>query len=127
MSEIVVDASALLAILENESHAKRWLANIQTSAISAVNFSEVVAKLAEAGMPLPEIREVLEPLGLQVVPFEVRQAYDAGLLRPQTKKLGLSLGDRACVALARHLKVPVLTADRAWAKLEVGTEIRLVR
>ncbi|MGH2396386.1 MAG: PIN domain-containing protein [bacterium] len=126
MSKVVVDASALLAVLENESYADRWAAEIQNAAMSAVNFSEVVAKLADVGMPMPEIRQTLEPLGVQVVPFDTRQAYDAGALRPQTKPLDLSFGDRACLALARSAGLPVLTRDRVWTKLQIGIEIRLI-
>jgi len=66
-------------------------------------------------------------LGISVEAFDAGLAYLAGLLRPQTKGIGLSLGDRACLALGRHMRLPVLTADRAWAKLRVGVEIRVIR
>jgi PIN domain nuclease of toxin-antitoxin system len=127
VSKVVLDASALLALLEEDADTERWAADVKDAAISAVNLSEVIAKLAEVGMQFPEIREALEPLMIQIIAFDTRQAYEAGLLRPQTKSLGLSLGDRACLALARHLKVPALTADRAWIKLQIGAEIRLIR
>ncbi len=127
MSSLVLDASALLAFLNAEPGTEQWVATVADSMISAVNFSEVVAKLADAGMPEAEIREALEPLGLEVVAFETRQAYEAGLLRPQTRYLGLSLGDRACLALARSKALPVLTADRTWEALQVGVEIRIIR
>lgn len=127
MSNVIVDASSLLAVLENESYADGWAADVQNAAMSAVNFSEVVAKLADAGMPMLEIQQTLEPLGVQVIPFDTRQAYDAGALRPQTKPLDLSFGDRACLALARSAGLPVLTRDRAWTKLQLGIDIRLIR
>lgn len=127
VSKLVVDASALLALLEHEPAAEQWAADVKDAAVSAVNLSEVVAKLAEAGMQLTEIREALDPLGIQIIPFDARQAYEAGWLRPQTRSLGLSLGDRACLALARHLNLPALTADRTWTKLQIGPEIRLIR
>lgn len=90
-------------------------------------FSEVVTKLAEAGMPAPELREALDPLGIEIVPFDEELAYLAGLLRPATKKHGLSQGDRACLALAVRRKLPALTTDRAWKKLSLGVEIRVIR
>ena len=127
MSSIVLDASALLAFLNQEPGTEQWTSAVGESMISAVNLSEVVAKLADAGMPEAEIREALEPLGLEVASFDAELAYQAGLLRPQTKQFGLSLGDRACLALARSGTLPVLTADRAWEALRVGVEIRIIR
>ena len=127
MSDLVVDASALLAVLNQEPDTERWAAALKDAALSAVNVSEIVAKLADVGIPEREIRVALEPLGFEVVPFDATQAYQAGLLRPQTKGAGLSLGDRACLALARSRKLPVLTADRAWMRLRLGVEIRLIR
>jgi len=127
VSSIVLDASALLAFLNQEPGTEQWTSAVGESMISAVNLSEVVAKLADAGMPEAEIREALEPLGLEVASFDAELAYQAGLLRPQTKQFGLSLGDRACLALARSGTLPVLTADRAWEALRVGVEIRIIR
>ena len=66
-------------------------------------------------------------LGLTVVPFDEEQAYKAGLLRQTTRSQGLSLGDRACLALAHSLGLPAITADRAWSNLNVGVEVILVR
>ncbi|MDR7555346.1 MAG: type II toxin-antitoxin system VapC family toxin [Armatimonadota bacterium] len=127
MSSLVVDASALLALLQGEAGVERWDAVIGNAVISAVNLSEVVAKLADAGMPETEIRATLEPLGLHVVDFDAAQAYQAGLLRPATKRSGLSLGDSACLALARSRRLPVLTADQAWKALRLGLEVRVMR
>ncbi len=127
MSDLVVDASALLALLSQEGKAERRPVTLKGTIISAVNLSEVVAKLAEVGMPEAEIRSALDPLGLEVEAFDANQAYLAGLLRPRTKALGLSLGDRACLALAQKRGSPVLTMDRAWARLQIDVEIRLMR
>jgi PIN domain nuclease of toxin-antitoxin system len=91
-----------------------------------VNLSEVVAKLADAGMPEGEIRSALDSLGLEVVPFDMGQAYRAGLLRPQTKAIGLSLGDRACMALAQARGSSVLTKDKAWTKVRIGLKVRVI-
>ncbi len=127
VSSAIVDASALLAILNQEPGTEPWAEEIARASISAVNLSEVVAKLADLGMSESEVRGILDPLGLDVVAFDAPQAYLAGLLRPATRELGLSLGDRACLALGGSLKIPVLTADRSWRKLRVGLEIRVIR
>ncbi|MBI3975818.1 MAG: type II toxin-antitoxin system VapC family toxin [Armatimonadetes bacterium] len=126
---MVLDASALLAILTGEIRAQRWggqIGDIRESVVSAVNLSEVVAKLAEGGMRESDIRATVGPLGIDVIPFDAHLAFEAGLLRPLTKSLGLSFGDRACLALALHLRRPALTADRAWAKVQIGVEIMVM-
>lgn len=127
MSSVVLDPSALLALLQGEPGAERWEGVVEDAVISAVNLSEVVAKLADAGMLEEDIRAALDPLGLEVVQFDAAQAYRAGLLRPATRPLGLSLGDRACLALAISRGLPVLTADQAWKTLQLGVEVRVMR
>lgn len=127
MSDYVIDASALLAILNQEPGTERWEKDIKVASISAVNLSEVVAKLTDVGLIEAEIREALGTLGLEIAAFETESAYQAGLLRSQTKALGLSLGDRACLALGERLNLPILTADRTWKGLRVGVEIQLIR
>lgn len=94
----MVDASALLAIMTGETRAQRWggrIGDIRESVVSAVNLSEVVAKLAERGMRAGEIRASVEKLGITVVSFDAPLAFEAGLLRPLTRGIGLSFGDRA--------------------------------
>ncbi len=127
MAEVVLDASALLALLNGEPGADLVAAALPRAAISALNLSEVVAKLAEAGMPETAIREALQGLQLDVVPFDVEQAYEAGLLRAATKGVGLSLGDRGCLGLALRLGLPALTADRRWEELSIGALVRVIR
>lgn len=127
MSEAVLDASALLALLNGEPGAEEVEKTIPGAAVSAVNLSEVVAKLAEGGMPEEAIGLALGGIELEVVSFDGPLAYRAGLLRVPTRSLGLSFGDRACIALGRHLGAPVLTTDRRWRELSVGVEIRLIR
>lgn len=95
------------------------------AALSAVNLSEVVAKLADLGVNERELRAGLD-LGMTVVPFGAAMAYEAGFLLPKTRSLGLSPGDRACLALAARLGLPALTADRAWGRLHLGVEIRIM-
>ena len=127
----VLDASALLALLNGEPGAERVATAVRAgSAMSAVNYSEVVAKLDEAGMPAAEIRGALEPLELDVVAFDRALAYRAGEMRSATRKLGLSLGDRACLALAQYDGLPALTAERAWSKLAaagVSVPVEVIR
>jgi PIN domain nuclease of toxin-antitoxin system len=100
---------------------------ISHAAISAVNLSEVAAKLAESGMPGEVIRAALEGLALETHDFGRELAFQAGLLRPLTRSRGLSLGNRACLALGRQLGLPVLTTDQPWEGLDPGIEERLVR
>jgi ribonuclease VapC len=132
-SPAVLDASALLAFLQREPGQER-VADALTpgSAISTVNLSEVVAKLRDANAPETIIRHALNGLlarGLEVVPFDEALAFTAGFLRPVTRELGLSLGDRACLALGQSRQQPVLTADRGWADVAraVGIDVRLIR
>ena len=128
MSSSVFDASGVLAWLNNEPGDDQVIeAARDGAAISAVNISEVVAKLDEAGQTEDAIRQRIETLGLEVHPFNEQQAYRAGMLRTLTRAAGLSFGDRACLALAQHLGLPVLTTDHAWQSLPLGIDIRVIR
>ena len=129
MSSRVLDASALIAWLDRERGAERVNAALEAGAvISTVNLSEVVAKFADRNMATAEVRHIVQPAGLEVEPFSAEDALVAGRLRPPTRAAGLSLGDRACLALASRMGAPVLTADRAWAELDLdGVEVELVR
>lgn len=127
MSKYVLDASALLALLNAEEGAESVQQFLPDAVISTVNFAEVVSRLSAVGMPENEIREALSILALEIVPFDEEQAFHAGFLYPQTKALGLSLGDRACLALARTEGVTAITADQVWKKLEIGTRVKVIR
>ncbi|MDE2639506.1 MAG: type II toxin-antitoxin system VapC family toxin [Chloroflexota bacterium] len=128
MSEWVLDASAVLAVIKREPGEDRVAEALDAGAVvSAVNLSEVVAKLAAAGAPEAGIRARIEALRLDVAPFDADAAFAAGLLIPLTRSAGLSLGDRACIALGQRLGLPVLTADAAWAGLDLGVEITVLR
>ena len=128
MNCYVLDASALLVLLKGEPGSERVIEAITDGAsTSAVNFCEVVGKLRDGGMPEEAIYETLDPLELDIVQFDTMLAYLAGLLRPLTKNAGLSLGDRACLALAQHLNLPVLTTDRVWKDLLPSITVQLVR
>jgi ribonuclease VapC len=128
VSSCVLDASALLAVLNQEEGSERVAEMIASGAmISAVNLSEVIAKLSLFSMPESLVREALDPLGLEVVPFDVDSAYGAALLLGLTKATGLSLGDRACLALAARAKLLAVTADRAWSQLQLDVRVCLIR
>lgn len=124
---VVLDASALLCLLNAEPGADIVAAALPNAAISTVNLAEMVGKLRERGLSAGEVEAALAGLSLDVRPFTTAQAYIAGDLRPATRALGLSLGDRACLALARALEAPALTADRQWLGLKLGIDIRVVR
>lgn len=126
MSEVVLDASAVLVLLQGEPGAEVVLSALPGALMCTVNHSEVVAKLSEYGMPDSEIREALS-LPVRLVDFDATLAFRAGLLRSTTRALGLSLGDRACIALALEHQRPVLTADGAWSRVPDGPEVRLLR
>ena len=128
MSDTVLDASAVIAYLNNEPGQTAVAEVLQAGAVmSAVNVAEVAAWLADGGMPEDAVERTMNGIDLEVVPLDATAAIQAGLLRPLTRHAGLSLGDRACLALARQLGLPVLTADRNWQNVGIGVEIRLIR
>jgi PIN domain nuclease of toxin-antitoxin system len=127
VSEVVLDASALIAVLREEPGAAAVEAVLDDAVISTVNLSEVQAKLVERGTPAEHAWSWLVDLGLNVVDFDAPQARVAGHLRALTRSHGLSLAARACLALARVLGAPAMTADRSWSGLELGIEIRTIR
>lgn len=125
--EAVLDASALLALLHAEPGGELVEPVLERAAISSVNWSEVAQKSIERGKPPGSLREDLEALGLQIVPFTTQEAEMAAQLREGTRHLGLSLGDRACLATAIILRARPITADRRWRDLDIGVPVQLVR
>ncbi len=124
----VLDASALLALLQQEPGAETVETLLEEAVISSVNWSEVVQKSLDRGVELDNLREDLKALGLSIAPFDVEDAEIAAALRRGTAKLGLSLADRACLALASRLSIPALTTDSAWAELQLeAVFVRLIR
>lgn len=123
----ILDASALLAVMLGESGADAVHAVLDRAKIGAVNLSEVVAKLQERGVPDDAIDQSLADLDLTVVPFDQDQAMRAGKLRLATRGAGLSLGDRACLAVADALEAVAITTDQSWTKLSVDIEIAFAR
>jgi ribonuclease VapC len=131
--DLVLDASALLAYLRDEPGAAEVEAALrQRPAISAVNWAEVLSKLADFGYDSDEAAKQLSNAnvsgdGLTIWPFDERFAQDVARFRNQTRRIGLSLGDRACLALGMFLKVPVFTADRRWNETGIPVTLRLIR
>jgi PIN domain nuclease of toxin-antitoxin system len=128
MSPLIYDASALLAVVFDEAGADRVMEFLAQPGgeVSAVNWSEVGAKLAERGLRESELARELAAFGLDIVPFDEAQANMAAALRPTTRKLGLSLGDRCCLALARLHGARAITADASWRQLR-GFDVVAVR
>lgn len=126
---MVVDSSAVAALILGEPGADEIERLIEGAAISAVNLAETIALFARKGMSGERIDRFLDPLDLTVVAFDRARAKAAGLLAPLTGQAGLSLGDRACLALAHELHRPALTGDRAWLRVAgaVKVEVRLFR
>src|SRR5688572_21165825 len=110
MNKIVLDSSVVLAILGGEAGAAA-VAPSDQALICSVNFAEVISKLCERGGELVDIRGALDAIGLHVIDFDAALAERTGTLRPESKSRGLSLGDRACLALAEREGVPALTSD----------------
>lgn len=125
---IVLDASALLALLRDEPGAARVAEQLDGAVLGAANYAEVVGKLADAGVDTRGLGPTLRSAGVQIEPLSAGDGELAGVLRQLDGGSALSLGDRCCLALACRVERPVvLTADRAWAGLEVPVEIQLIR
>ena len=127
LTAYVLDASALLALLNRESGANVVRPLVERSVISSVNWAEVLQRAIALGMEVQDVRERLEPLGLGVLPFTAEDAEMTALLWPSTRRASLSLGDRACLSLAQRLGLPALTTDRGWSALALEVEVRLIR
>ncbi|MDE0419282.1 MAG: type II toxin-antitoxin system VapC family toxin [Gammaproteobacteria bacterium] len=127
MTACVFDSSALLAITFDEAGADIAAESLADGIVSALNAAEVVTRYIDQGASPDQARRWLQDLGLAIRPFDEGLALEAGLLREQTRDKGLSLGDRACLALGMRENVPVLTADRAWAELGLEVTLRLIR
>jgi PIN domain nuclease of toxin-antitoxin system len=123
----VLDGSALLALLWSESGGEIVEASLADASMSAVNFAEVGAKLSDRGIAGGDIEVFLADLPLKIIPFDVEQARISSALRDETRQFGLSLGDRACLALAILQSARILTADRAWLNIDLPLEIASIR
>lgn len=126
---VVLDSSAVLALVLDEDGGEAVFEALPRGLVSTVNLSEIVSVLVRGGNPQERVRTTLARLRLAAVPPDEAMAIDAGLLIEATRGAGLSLGDRFCLALARRVAAPVMTADRAWLKVaeRLGTEVRVIR
>lgn len=129
MASSLLDASAILAALHEEpGHALVQDALREGAAMSTVNAAEVAAHLRLYDWTAGQVADVFDDLGIELVPLDRATALLSGAYRPKTRHLGLGLGDRACLATARRLRLPVLTADREWGKLKLrGVEVVVIR
>lgn len=129
MTHVVLDASAILALLKGERGASKVTAVIADASVCAVNQAEVVSHFVHLGAPLEDVRAMLGALPYAVVPADDALAWEAGSLRAATASTGLSLGDRFCLALAKRLGVAAYTADKAWRDIasEAGAKVVIIR
>ena len=128
MNSVVLDASALITLLNQEPGADRLTPEILINAVSStVNLAEVQGKLVSRGLPPDAAWSATLNSVREAISFTTEHARTTGSLIAETRSLGLSLGDRACLALALDLKAPVYTADRSWKSLKIGVRIHVIR
>ncbi len=127
MTEAVLDASALIAFLRNEPGADKVAAILPGACISAVNLSETLGKMVEHGKPLEATSYQIQRLGIPVIPFDDEQAKITASLWKSTRTIGMSLGDRSCLALAIKTSLPALTTERDSGKCGLNIEIVKIR
>jgi ribonuclease VapC len=123
----VLDSSVLLAGMLGEAGGHVLDSPGEVFHVSAVNLGEVYTKILERGGTAEDVDLFLRPLPLRIRRFDEGLAREVGRLRPVTRHLGLSLGDRACLALGLRVDLPVLTAEHKWVGLNLGIDIRLIR
>ncbi|HML12415.1 MAG TPA: type II toxin-antitoxin system VapC family toxin [Xanthobacteraceae bacterium] len=127
MSRSVLDSSAILALFEKEQGWEKVRAALPDGIVSSLTLAEVVTRLTLRGGKPWQVAAAWDDLRLFVETFDDARARVAGLLVDKTRSLGLSLADRACLALARELGLPVVTADRSWRGVQIGVEVVLIR
>ena len=128
MNSVVLDASVILAVIHQERGSEKITPDVLVRGIvSTVNLAEVQGKLVKSGWSPSDAWEDANGLARSILPFTQDHARVAGNLIAETRSLGLSLADRACLALALDLKAPVYTADRSWKNLKLGLQIHVIR
>lgn len=126
MAEVVLDASAILALLRSEPGTEEVERVIAEAVVSVVNELEVISKLIWRGQTPEQALDVVRGLPYRLVELDARQARRAGVLWQETRAQGLSLADRCCLALAERERLPAMTADTGWANVAIGVEIRVL-
>ena len=130
-TKIVLDASSVIALINREKGCEIVEKYLEEAIISTVNFAEVISvvnrELFKSEADRIEGLKLITDTLPQIIDFDVNQAIISGELDSITKKYGLSLGGRACLALAKYKNIPVLTADKTWSKLNLGIKIKLIR
>jgi PIN domain nuclease of toxin-antitoxin system len=129
MTRVVLDASALRALLLNEPGAEQVKSALDDAVVGVVNLAEVVSHYAKLGASREDIEVMLRPLSLSLAPVDTALSFEAGMLRTATLPRGLSLGDRYCLALAKREGAPAMTAERQWPPIAgaCGVEVVLIR
>lgn len=128
MNRVVLDASVMLALLNQEPGSEQITPELLSNSVtSTVNLAEVQSKLVDRGAHADEAWQDTVSSVSEAIPFTAEQARSAGNLIAQTRHVGLSLGDRACLSLAIALKAPVYTTDRSWKNLKLGMPIHVIR
>lgn len=123
---VVLDASALIAMLKGEKGAAKVAGAIAGARVSSINYAEVVSHFIYAGMPAHEVDAMLQPLPMEVVAADRALATLAGRLRSVTAEAGLSLGDRFCLALAQRDALPAWTSDQRWKSIADAAGVKVV-
>lgn len=127
MTSTVLDASALLALIQNETSAAVVAAALSGAVVSAVNYSEVLKKTIEWGGSVDEIMSFIRSTPIAIIPFDEVQAALSAELYPKAKPHGMSFADRACLALGVMRKLPVLTAERKMADIDLPIAVKVIR
>jgi PIN domain nuclease of toxin-antitoxin system len=127
MSEVILDASALIAMLKQEKGATKVAKAIASARMCAVNYAEVVSHYAYLGMPAAAIDAMLDPLPITIIPADQATSRIAGRLRAATSSAGLSLGDRYCLALAQRDGLPAWTSDSKWDLVANDAGVKVVQ
>ncbi len=128
MNNVILDSSALLALIADEKGAEAVADHLSNAKMSTVNIiSETISTLINKGATFHEAETIVDSLLHNRIPFSDSQSKIAAEMITETKKYGLSLGDRACLSLAIAEKSPVLTADKIWSKLKLGVKIILIK
>jgi ribonuclease VapC len=127
LSDYVLDASALIALVNQERGGEKVRPLMPDGVISAVNFCETLQVLRRGGMPVESVTLALTPLVSQPIPFDASLAYVAASIHERTRDHGLSFGDCACLALAMSRKVAAVTAEKEWKNVDIGIEIITIR